>query len=64
MNWQNLIEELQFVGMSQLAIGEALGKSQAWVCAVKDGQYKDLKWADGEALRALHAVKTRMEKAA
>lgn len=43
--------------MSQAAIGEALGKSQAWVSAVLKGQYDDLKWSDGEALRKLHAEK-------
>ena len=41
--------------MSQSAVGERLGKSQAWVSAVLNGDYKDLKWSDGEALRCLHA---------
>lgn len=57
MNWKTLIIDLQAAGLSQSAIGAELGKSQAWVCAVLAGQYADLKWSDGEALRKLHAAK-------
>lgn len=41
--------------ISQSAVGERLNKSQGWVSAVLNGDYKDLKWSDGEALRNLHA---------
>lgn len=55
MNWSALITDLRTQAkLSQAAIGKALGKSQGWVCAVEGGQYDDLKWRDGEALRALH----------
>lgn len=57
MDWKTLLEDLQAVGMSQTEIGGELGKSQAWVSATLAGQYKDLKWADGEALLKLHAAK-------
>ncbi|MBI4997837.1 MAG: hypothetical protein HZC22_13285 [Rhodocyclales bacterium] len=57
MDWKSLIADLQGTGMSQTLIGAALGKSQAWVCAVAAGKYVDLKWSDGEALRRLHAAK-------
>ena len=57
MDWKTLIEELQGSGMSQALIGGAIGKSQAWVCAVLKGQYADLKWSDGESLLMLHAEK-------
>lgn len=57
MNWKTLIAELNDAGMSQASIGAEIGKSQAWVCAVLAEQYADLKWADGEALLKLHAVK-------
>ncbi len=57
MDWKTLISELQAAKMSQAAIGDALGKSQAWVADVLKGRYDDLKWSDGEALRKLHAVK-------
>lgn len=55
MDWKTLISDLQASGMSQTVIGDRLGKSQAWVCAVLNGRYEDLKWHDGEALRKLHA---------
>jgi hypothetical protein len=57
MDWKSLITDLRSAGMSQAAIGAAIGKSQAWVCAVLAGQYADLKWSDGEALRRLHTEK-------
>lgn len=55
MNWKLIIQELQARGLSQAAIAKRLGKSQGWVSAVLTGQYADLKWSDGEALRFLHA---------
>lgn len=55
MNWQKLISDLQAAGMTQKAIGAALGKSQIWVSDVLRGRYDDLKWSDGEAMRRLHA---------
>lgn len=57
MDWKRLINQLREAGMSQAEIGAAVGKSQAWVSAVTAGQYDDLKWRDGEALRALHTAK-------
>ena len=57
MDWKLLINQLREAGMSQADVGAAIGKSQAWVSAVLAGQYADLKWSDGEALRRLHAEK-------
>ena len=54
MNWQLLIAQLQGAGLSQVEIGQRLGKSQAWVSAAARGRYDDLRWADGQALIALH----------
>ena len=54
MDWKTLTKELQGSGLSQAAIADAVGKSQAWVSAVSSGQYNDLKWADGQALIELH----------
>lgn len=51
----SLIRELLATGLTQKALGELLGKSQAWVGAVLAGKFDDIKWGDGEALRALHA---------
>lgn len=53
--FQRMIRELQDGGLSQKALGELIGKSQAWVGSVLSGHFKDLKWSDGEALRTLHA---------
>lgn len=54
MDWKTLISEIQASGLSQVEIGDRVGKSQAWVSAVTAGKYEDLKWKDGEALRAIH----------
>lgn len=57
MDWKKIIYELQATGISQAAIGAAVGKSQGWVSAVYAGEYSDVRWRDGEALRKLHAEK-------
>lgn len=54
MNWQKLIAELQAAGLSQVQIGQRLGKSQAWVSAAAAGKYDDLRWGDGQRLIDLH----------
>ena len=59
MDWKNLIVEIRAAGLSQLQIGERLGRSQAWVSATARGLYDDLKWSDGQALIALHAAETQ-----
>ncbi len=64
MDWKNIIEDLQESGMTQAEIGEAIGKSQAWVCALAKGQYSDVRWSDGEALRKLHDARCKSRKAA
>lgn len=58
MDWKNIISELCACGFSQAAIGQAIGKSQGWVSAVYSGEYSDVRWRDGEALRRLHAEMT------
>ena len=50
-----LVKDLLASGLTQQALGGLLGKSQAWVGAVLAGKFGDIKWADGEALRKLHA---------
>ena len=44
--------------MTQAEIGAAIGKSQAWVAAVLAGEFKDIKWGDGVALRALASTRS------
>ena len=59
MDWKTLILEIQqAVGMSQSAIGAAVGRSQVWVADIMSGRYEDIRWRDGEALRRLHAEMT------
>lgn len=55
MNWKLLLSEIRAAGLSQIQIGERLGKSQAWVSAAMGGKYLDLKWGEGQAVIALHA---------
>lgn len=64
MDWKNIIEDLQESGMTQAEIGVAIGKSQAWVCALSKGQYSDVRWSDGEALRKLHDARCKSRNAA
>lgn len=55
MDWKKLILEIMEAGMTQMQIADHVGRSQAWVSAVALGKYSDLRWADGEALKAVHA---------
>lgn len=56
MDWTKLISEILDSGFTQAGLGAELGKSQAWVGAVLAGKYEDVKWSDGEKIRALHAA--------
>lgn len=56
MDWQKLISEIRVHGrLSQVEIGQRIGRSQAWVAAVVAGKYRDVGWSDGESIRKLHA---------
>lgn len=55
MDWKLLFSEIRAAGLSQIQIGDRLGKSQAWVSAAASGKYIDLKWGEGQAIIALHA---------
>lgn len=57
MDWKNTIIEIQAAtGMSQAAVGMAVGRSQAWIADILSGRYDDVKWRDGESLRRLHSA--------
>lgn len=64
MDWKLLIAEIRAAGLSQVQIAARLGKSQAWVSAASSGKYIDLKWAEGQAIIALHAEIIKEQKAA
>lgn len=55
MDWAKLIQEIQQAGISQTELGERIGRSQAWISAAASGKYQDVRWADGQALLAIHA---------
>lgn len=55
MDWKHLISELQSAGLTQQAIGESVGRSQAWVADILRGRIPDVKWGDGQALIELHS---------
>lgn len=59
-----MILEIQASGMSQKQIAEAIGKSQAWVSAVANGAYSDVRWADGQALIHLHSARAELQQKA
>lgn len=50
MNWQTILSEIQAHGLSQVQVAERIGRSQAWVSAVAQGKYGDLRWSDGKAM--------------
>ncbi len=58
MDWKLLLAEIRAAGLSQIQIAKRLGRSQAWVSAAMGGKYLDLKWAEGQAIIALHAEVT------
>lgn len=58
MNWKTILSEIQAQGLSQAQIAARLDKSQAWVSAVSQSKYEDLRWQDGQNLIALHAELT------
>ena len=50
-----MLFEIQLSGMTQSAIGAAIGRSQVWVCDALSGRYKDIKSTDMKSLIALHS---------
>ena len=53
IDWQKLMQELN-VFMTQAEIGQAVGKTQAWVSSVSKGKFADVTWKDGHVLLDLH----------
>lgn len=51
----DIVKELLDSGLTQAQLGQKVGRSQGWVGAVLRGEYGDIKWLEGEALRKLHA---------
>ena len=65
MNWKTILYEIQACGLSQTQVAERIEKSQAWVSAVSQGKYSDLRWSDGEAmLNLLEELRSQSKEAA
>lgn len=54
MNWKALIQDLLHKGWTQAQIAKEIGISQSTVAGILGGDQKDMKWQNGERLRALH----------
>ena len=54
MNWKALIHDLVRAGWTQAQIAKEIGISQSTVAGILAGDQKDMKWHNGERLRALH----------
>lgn len=54
MNWKNIIQDLIDAGMTQSAIGNAIGISQASVSDLLTGKAKSTYYEAGELLVKLH----------
>lgn len=54
MNWKALIQDLLRKGWTQAQIAKEIGISQSTVAGILAGDQKDMKWQNGERLRALH----------
>ncbi|MCD0501243.1 helix-turn-helix domain-containing protein [Achromobacter sp. MY14] len=55
MNWKKLIQDLVARGMTQSQIAAEVGLKQSTVAGILAGGQKDMKWHNGEKLRALHS---------
>lgn len=55
MNWKSLIQELVARGWTQAQIAAEVGIKQSTIAGILAGAQKDMKWHNGERLRALHA---------
>jgi predicted transcriptional regulator len=64
MDWKSIMSAIIESGLTQVQVAERLGRSQAWVSAVLQGKYQDVRWADGNAVLALHAEISATRKAA
>lgn len=63
MNWKKIILEIMDAGLTQVQIGEAIGKSQAWVSNLAKGHCRDVTYSDGVKLLDLHKSTTTQQAA-
>jgi len=64
-NFQQIMIEIVSAGWTQVEIASRLARAQSWVSDIYRGEQTDLKFADAQALLALHSeVCARKEVAA
>lgn len=54
MNWKSIIHELCSHGLTQAQIAAEVGVKQSTIAGILSGAQKDMRWQNGERLRALH----------
>lgn len=54
MNWKSIIQDLRSYGLTQAQIADEVGVKQSTVAGILSGAQKDMRWQNGERLRALH----------
>lgn len=55
MNWKSIIQDLCSSGLTQAQIASEVGVKQPTIAGILSGAQKDMRWANGERLRTLHA---------
>jgi len=63
MDWKKLISDLIATGMTQAEIAKRVQVTQPTICDIAAGRIKDVRWSNGERLRALHRRRMRAAKA-
>jgi DNA transposition AAA+ family ATPase len=64
MDWKNTIADLQHSGLTQAQIAKEIGVGQSTVAELLSGAQKDVKWAIGNRLMALHKKALKRRKSA
>ncbi|CAB3857173.1 hypothetical protein LMG3410_02089 [Achromobacter aegrifaciens] len=54
MNWKSIIQDLCSRGLTQAQIAAEVGVKQSTIAGILSGAQKDMRWQNGDRLRALH----------
>jgi hypothetical protein len=63
-NFQEMMIEIVSAGWTQVEIASRLTRAQSWVSDIYRGEQKNLKFADAQALLALHSEVCASKEAA
>lgn len=64
MDWKSIIRDLCAHGLTQAQIAAEVGVKQSTIAGILSGAQKDMRWQNGERLRALHARAQAQQEAA